>query len=182
MLLKGKFLRHSALLLPGSDLPHLPHSFTWSLSDLKAAVHISACTYLSHLCTDACLRSGKGQTAHVAPVDLAEHSTYFASVFNSDQTFQQDANGLQCLPVSIETTQACLHNMVGALYSRSIQLTPATVEVTLRTAKFLGMTSIVIACTSYITKHLIKDAALQVISLLVLHAAFRWTATTTESD
>lgn len=42
----------------------------------------------------------------MAPVDLAEHSQYFAAAFNSAQSFQRDENNLQCLPVGIDTSQA----------------------------------------------------------------------------
>ncbi|KAK9791834.1 hypothetical protein WJX73_006071 [Symbiochloris irregularis] len=103
--------------------------------------------------------------AHVAPVDLAEHSQHFAEVFNSDQTFQRDAEGLQCLPVNIETSQVCLHTIVGALYNKSLHLKKSTVEETLRTAVYLGMPCIVDACVGFVKKYMVKQAPLEVVRL-----------------
>lgn len=65
--------------------------------------------------------------------------------------------------VSIWLLQACLHTIVGALYSRSIYLKPATVEMTLRAAVFLEMPCIIEACVAFIKKYVIKQAPLEVI-------------------
>lgn len=62
---------------------------------------------------------------------------------------------LRKLHVSTRATQAQLHALVAALYCRDIELSPATVEVMLQTADFLGMQCIFDACESYLLDHVV---------------------------
>lgn len=59
-----------------------------------------------------------------------------------------------------------MHAIVGALYGKSIQLKPGTVEMTLRTAHYLGMGCIIDACVTYITRHVVQFAPLEVLPCL----------------
>ena len=117
----------------------------------------------------------EGATAHVSPVDLAGHSPYYAALFR-----QRDFRpvNIASLPVTAPVTQAQLHQIVQALYSKQLKLDMESAEPILRAAHLLDLRCIIAAAELYIAEHFIPAAAVEVHCSLSRTTYCCWTSQT----